>query len=299
MSTYIQQVTDVRSNSSDQIHFAAKLIRRSRQKKAVFKAIYRGKKQIKSISEIEKVTDLNNIQILKAGGTLAGNGIVKKVKKGYQKDTFYAQHYRKILSLASNSKKLKQFPTKTQPYLNSNIGTTSRISLKKPAQKVRFITIDDIYSFRKIKDNKSKNNIDGTFLSKLPENEIKSGIAKIIRESGIFKDWAGEKNDLFTTKVSIGSKRVAAVFAFKGKGTKGILTLDKMGKRADQIQRLFDSQSSQLFIVVYKGQIGQVILEQMYAYAIAKALYGKEIYYGIIDGDDLMRLISSYKNCFE
>ena len=87
-------------------------------------------------------------------------------------------------------------------------------------------------------------------------------------------------------------------FAFKGKGTTGILTPKKMGKKGDQIQRLFKS-AAQVFILQYWGQIDESVIEQMIAFAEAKsATEGSTIYYGVIDGDDSNRIIKAYPNAF-
>lgn len=299
MSCPLEQVTDVRSNPKDQIHFAAEVIRRSDQCKKVFQAIYRGKKKIKSVGEISVITGLKPIQVLKAGGKLHGNEIVQKLTKSYQKDKFIAQHYRKIMLLASNSNKFKKYPTKVQPKIDSNTKII-RISFPKSAIRARNITIDDIDSFQLARNRRRNNFRPKIDLVNYPEENIKDGIKKIISEGGTFKDWGGEKNDLYTTKIRINGKRKVSVFAFKGKGTKGALTLDKMGKRADQIHRLFDSNAAEAFLVVYKGQVHQIVLEQMHAYAIAKTLSdSKETYYGIIDGDDLKRLIEAYIKYFK
>lgn len=293
-----EHVTDVRSNSSDQIYFVAKLIGRSDHCRKVFQAIYRGKKKIKSISDISKTTGLSNIQVLKVGGKLSGNQIVQKLPKAYQKDKFYAQHYRKILSLSVDSKKLSRYPTKVQPKITLKTNNI-RVSFSKAAGRAKHITIDEIDSFSLIKKARNKNPSLSLNLDRYPEENIKVGFKKIIGEKGTFTDWGGEKNDLYTTRIKIKGKRRIAAFAFKGGGTRGPLTLDKMGKKADQIHRLFDSQAAEVFLVVYKGQIQQIILEQMQAYAIGRALKRGDVYFGVIDGDDLKRLMIAYRKCFE
>lgn len=70
-----------------------------------------------------------------------------------------------------------------------------------------------------------------------------------------------------------------------------------MGKNGDQIERLC-SEPAQLFLVVYNGQIEPSIISQMQAFAIGKAISGKIIYYGVIDCDDLSRLVFAYPDYF-
>jgi hypothetical protein len=66
-----------------------------------------------------------------------------------------------------------------------------------------------------------------------------------------------------------------------------------MGKNGDQLGRLFNSEA-QVFFVVYHSKIDESVVQQMSAYAIARALSGVRIYYGLIDGDDLGRLVVAY-----
>lgn len=112
-----------------------------------------------------------------------------------------------------------------------------------------------------------------------------------------FKDWGGEKSDLYSTRVKVGGKRLRAAIAFKGKATSGKLVPKKMGKNGDQINRLFD-EPAEVFLVVYGGQIDSSIISQMQAFAMAQAMSGRKIYYGVIDGTDLGRLLAAYPKSF-
>ena len=93
-------------------------------------------------------------------------------------------------------------------------------------------------------------------------------------------------------------KRISAAFGLKGRGTKGILVPKKMGKRGDQITRLFRA-PAELFLIQYWAQIDESILEAMATQAKLKSLYdAKKIYYGIIDGQDTARLLTAYPKAF-
>jgi len=130
------------------------------------------------------------------------------------------------------------------------------------------------------------------------EARFKAGVAKILRESGRFRDWGGERNDLYTSRVRISGRRHPAAFAFKGPGTRGILTPGRMGKNGDQIQRLFKTAAS-VFMVQYWGQVAESVTEQMEEFAKAKsAVEGTVVYFGIIDGDDSNRLLKAYPKAF-
>ncbi len=289
-----QNVTDIRSNLNDQIANAAKIIGRSKQRQIVFKEIYRGKQRTKTIAELVDATGLTNIRVLQEGSRLAQHQLVEKVKNGYRKDPFYSLHYRRILNFAQNPNRLKRLPTKVSPNIASQ---NVRVTFPATAAKAIHITMDDIDSFSMVRQVKiSTSAVDD---QKLYEAHIKSAVKSLIGESGKFKDWGGEKNDLFTTKVKIKGRRRPAAFAFKGRATKGTLTLDKMGKRADQVIRLFSDSVAEVYLIVYQGQIAPVILDQMKALAVAKAIGGENIYYGVLDGDDLRRLKAAYPSFFK
>jgi len=289
------EVTDVRSNPRDQIAHAAGVIGRSKDCRKVFSAIYYGKRRIKTISEIVKLTSLRRIRVLQEAGKLCNNRIVRKTKVGnelaYEKDPFYAQNKDTILRLAGNKEAMEKYPTKTNPKLG-NIAVTV-VTLPEKMIDVEKITIDDVDSFAKVKGitwNESPLPVD--------EGKFKEGLQKVIGEQGTFEDWGGEINDLFSTRLVIKGERKNAAFGLKGKGMTGILTPKKMGKRGDQVQRLFRS-SAEVFLVQYWSQIDESIVELMTNLARSKSAADmKKIYYGVIDGQDTMRLIMAYPECF-
>jgi N-acetylglutamate synthase/N-acetylornithine aminotransferase len=52
----------------------------------------------------------------------------------------------------------------------------------------------------------------------MPETQFKQGFQPVIGEQGTCKDWGGERNDLWTTRLQLKSTRVSAAVAFKGPG---------------------------------------------------------------------------------
>lgn len=287
-------VTDVRSNPQDQIAHAARVIGRSERCRKVFSAIYQGKKKIKAVSEIERITHLDRMAVLQEAGKLSDNDIAKKTKLGkelaYEKYPFYTQNKDKVLKLAGNKKALDRFPTKTNPSIK---GATISLTFPKSMTNAVQITVDGIDSFSKVKDLSPSQ-------SSIPINEkkFKEGIQKILGEQGSFQDWGGETDDLFSTRLFINGERKNVAFGFKGKGTTGVLTPKKMGKNADQIQRLFRT-SADVFLVQYWDRIDESIIEQLKNFATAKSAYeGRKIYYGIIDGQDTVRILEAYPECF-
>jgi hypothetical protein len=287
-------VTDVRSNPKDQIAHAAAVIGRSKDCRKVFSAIYQGKRKIKTVSEIVNITSLDRIRVLQEAGKLCNNDIVKKAKSGkelaYEKYPFYTQNKNRVLSLAGNKEALEKFPTKTNPNIRGAITT---LSFPKKMVDAKQVTVDSVDSFAKVKGlspSQSPKPID--------EKKFKEGIQKILGEEGAFQDWGGETDDLFSTRLLINGERKNVAFGLKGKGTTGVLTPKKMGKNADQIQRLFRT-SADVFIVQYWDRIDESIIEQLKNFATAKSAYeGRRIYYGIIDGQDTLRILEAYGECF-
>lgn len=299
----ILNVADVRSSAPEQIQNAVTALGRSKQRIDVFKAIYKGKKQVKTLGELSRVAlqDIKDqkyreIRILNIGDFFDSQGLVKKIKPKagsrltYKKIKFYSSNYKKIISLALNPEKQKKLATKRTPKIHE---VKSKTIVYKNPINIKRITADDIDTFELIKQVSSTKNK----IQNILEKTIKNGFKSIIGEKGQFKDWGGEKNDLFTTKVKINGKRLSTAIAFKGRATKGILTPKKLGKNGDQINRLFNS-SAQLFLIVYHNDIAESVLEQMQAFAIAVSYSGQKIFYGVIDGTDLNRIILAYKKFF-
>ncbi|MGA9507748.1 MAG: hypothetical protein WBV55_03780, partial [Candidatus Sulfotelmatobacter sp.] len=126
---------------------------------------------------------------------------------------------------------------------------------------------------------------------------VKKGIVKLLGEQLDPKDWGGELNDVFTTRMTVNGKRKRAAFALKGPAKKGALVPKMMGSNGDQVQRLFAS-PAQVFFVQYEGEIKESIVDLMARLAIAKAVTEGEVYYGTIDLVDTYRLRIAYPKAF-
>ena len=284
------------AGAPEQIAHAAGILKGAKQRTAVFEAIYYGKKQVKKVSEIAGATRLPSIRVLQEGRRLATAGRVTQIKidgeTAYKKDDFFSGNKAKVLSLARNPSKLKTYPTKRNP------AGTSRAVIRLPAS-VRYtpprrISIDDTDSFARARNVRPEGNLPAT----VSEAKFKKGVQRILGQGGSFKDWGGERNDLFSTRLRIAGRRLAAAFGFKGPGTKGKLTPGKMGKNGDQILRLFDSPAD-VFFVQYWADVDESVYRQMEAQAIAQALKtGGRVHYGVIDGQDSMRLYAAYRSYF-
>lgn len=291
-------ISNPSGDRNDKIANAAKVLGRSDDRKKIFRAIYTGKKKKKTITEISNISGITNkVRVLQETKKLCSEDIIQAAEKingetTYQKIDFYTHNKNKIISLATNKKKLDSFPTKVSPKVTSSV---LNITLPQKLIDVKEITIDDIDSFKKVKPIKSS-----SVKSKpIYEKKIKLGLKKILGEKGKFIDWGGETDDVFTNRVVLNGKRISTSFGLKGRGTKGSLTPKKMGKNGDQIQRLFRSSAS-IFFVQYYSQIDASIIEQLKQFAIAKsAIENRRIYYGVIDGIDTQRIIAAYPNKFK
>jgi hypothetical protein len=174
------------------------------------------------------------------------------------------------------------------------VGTT--VTIKAPFRpKIKTVYVDDIEEFQKVKSVKS---VPETMSPpRLREAVIKKGIVKLLGEKLDPKDWGGESNDIFTTRVTINGQRRRAAFALKGPATTGPLVPGKMGKNGDQIQRLFGS-PAQVFFVQYEEEIKESVVDLMTRLAMAKGITEREVHYGVIDMTDTYRLRLAYPKAF-
>jgi len=265
----------------------------------VFTAICFGKRKIKLISEIVAKTQLPHKRVLEEGARLANARLVTKKRiegeMAYVKDDFLSSKLGQILRLASDPKALAEFPTKSNP--RSQTSNTINVTMRIPKNMfdIKEIKIDNIDSFSKVRDIPFSTS---RKLVPIGENVFQAGLQKIIQEEGEQKDWGGETDDLFSTRLTLHGQRVNVAFGLKGKGTAGKLVPKKMGKDGDQIQRLFKAPAD-VFLVQYWNQMDESILEEMKNMATTRSLYeGKTIYYGIIDGQDTQRIILAYPEFF-
>jgi hypothetical protein len=294
----MHKVTDPRGSANDQIEHAAKTIGRSPQRRAVFVAIYRGKRKAKTVTELNAATRLGKMRVLQLGRELASQHIVEQTtidgEVAYVKDDFYGANKAKILRYAADPKKLEKLPTKTRPLGKVN-GAIVRVEVASRLAQHREIHLDDIESFKRVRKIKPNGQIGYTAML---EGEFKKGVKAVLSEQSSFKDWGGEKNDLISTRVLYKGKRVPTAFAFKGRGRKGKLTPSQMGKNGDQIGRLFDSEA-ELFIVQFWGEIDESIRQHVATFSLAQSVKNSaRVLYCIIDGVDSTRLIRAYPESF-
>ena len=293
-ATFVQSVSDFRANSNDQIAYAARVIGTG-QRRRVFEAIYRGKRQIKTVGDLMAACNLTRKQVLTAGLVLAKTELVDQInhdgETAYRKQANISHFRDKICALADDPARLGRLPTKVSPRVT--VESVVHVEFPKALVKVEQLTVDDLDSFEAVVSQQVGP------ASKVSESCFKKGVQSILGEVGVFKDWGGELNDLCTTRVVLRGNRVPAVFAFKGPGKKGILKPSGMGKNGDQLQKLFQT-PARLYVLQYWNQVDQQVYADMRAFAVNRAVAdGEEIAWVVIDGADSSRIIAAYPDHFE
>ena len=208
----------------------------------------------------------------------------------YEMIEFFHAHKGQILRLAASPKKLAKLPTKRKVV----VVLPKSISIPSRGAKINRITVDDVDTFAKVKRIK----VAAALPSTVSEDQFKRGVQAIIGEPGVYKDWGGERSDLYSTRLRLHGKRRAVAFAFKGPGTKGKLVPGKMGENGDQALRLLQ-EDADIFVVQYWREIDSSVIELLRNLTTAKStMTGKRLWYGVIDGEDSHRLYLAYQSRF-
>jgi hypothetical protein len=287
------EVSDSLSNTEEQIEVAAKAVGRGARRK-VFEAIYYHKAKVKTAGEIARRTHLSRIRVLQEARHLVSKQLARQTKKddetAYEKISFFHVHKRRILQLAWDPAKLATLPTKRRAAFT----IPRSVRIPTIGAKIKRVSIDDISSFSKVR----RCNASERRLASVSEDRFKRGLQRIVGEPGKFRDWGGEKSDLFTTRLRVDGKRLAAAFALKGPAYKGKLVPGRMGANGDQIQRLF-REPAEVFLVQHWREIDPSVLDLMRNLAVAKSVTaGGRVWYGVIDGRDSERLYRAYRDKF-
>jgi len=302
----VLNVSDNASHRRDQIDNLTDLLVNAPTRQALVRAVNFGKKRVKSVGELaaalssqigKKITPKRITEIGKPLVNLAFTQ--ERIPEDGRRTTAYAKldrhrDVKEALKLANNKKKREAYFTKSRPKTKL-VGTI--VTIKAPFKpKVNTVYVDDVNEFQKVKSVKD---VPPTMEPpRLPEAVVKKGIVKLLGEELDPKDWGGESNDIFTTRVRIAGKRKRAAFVLKGPAATGPLVPGKMGKNGDQIQRLFSS-PAQVFFVQYEEEIKESVVHLMAQLATAKAVTEREVYYGVIDMTDTYRLRLAYPQAFQ
>lgn len=293
------QAVSAMALGNEELEHCVQTIGRSEHRLQIFREIYSGKRDPKTVSFLIEQTGFNPTDVHRAGRALAQAHMVEQVKVGdgrgetaYKKTPFCVRNRDKILKHVENPDKLAELETIRRP---RGAAKSERVSLPTKRIQAREITVDDIDSFKKVAKVRSSMSM----LAGLSETAFKNGVAKVVGEAAKFRDWGGEKSDLMTTRVRLKGRRIACAFAFKGPGQPGKLVPGRMGKNGDQCQRLFQ-EPAELFVVHHWREIDSSVRELVATHAKLKSyVEGKPIYYCLIDGQDSDRLVKAYPSKFK
>jgi hypothetical protein len=113
-----------------------------------------------------------------------------------------------------------------------------------------------IDAFAKLGEEGPVSEADLQALLNISEEDVKHSIADIIGEPFVPKDWAGEKSDLQT---NIDGQPHSAAFIFKGPSLPREMHPADMGKRGDQLVRIFD-EPVELVVIQHCSKIANSVV---------------------------------------
>lgn len=184
------------------------------------------------------------------------------------------------------------FNRQTEPFLDDIRQERTRIPGPEVPHPPERVYVDDIDSFKKVKDVRPED-VSGLVPLSVSEADIKQSIADIIGERFIPKDWGGEKSDLYSTHVILRGKRTSTAFMLKGPSVRK-LTIAHCGKNGDQLLRL-TGEPARLFVVQSVGEIVTDVIKLLNTLASERGRERNEkLYYCIVDGVDTARVLSAY-----
>jgi hypothetical protein len=154
------------------------------------------------------------------------------------------------------------------------------------------LTIDDIDSFAEVR-HVVRESVKQQLPLEASEAQIKHLFHSIVEDPFPKKDWGGEQNDIFTSRLVLDGQRRYAAFFLKGPATKGKLTIAKCGKNGDQLQRLFQS-PAEIFIIQYNGEVDERVIEEAKQKVENLRSRGREAVFTVVDGYDTARLMLAY-----
>lgn len=294
----IQHTTEFSATSEETIQKIATELSKSDRKYRVFEAIYSGGNKPKDAVALSATTSLSEMAVLQLATPMAHQQYFETLKEkgrvAFRKYRHINAVKHRILRLAKNPSRLKDHVSSRTPRSTVSV----QVDLRKRTEiSVREAFIDDVEEFGDVQDLKPAD-LPTLTPPRLPEKIFKYGVASVLGNAGKFQDWGGEKNDLYSSNVTIGGRCISTAFAFKGPATAPPLTIAKLGKNGDQIPRLF-STTAEAFFVQFEGDIEEAVKGEMLTHAIRKSHEtGKEILYGVIAREDSHRLRVRYESHF-
>ncbi len=127
-------------------------------------------------------------------------------------------------------------------------------------------------------------------MSQVPEQSVKEVFASLLAEP-TKSDWGGESDDHFSGNVVVGGRRRTAAFLLKGPSKFREMTLEMMGKRADQLYRLTRT-DAEIYVVQHSHLIGDAVRATLRALTIYPG--GRTKKFCVIDGPATYRILKAY-----
>lgn len=152
--------------------------------------------------------------------------------------------------------------------------------------------VEDIDSFNRVQEVRPEEVKDLLPLNLL-EDEVQTFFEEIMGENFHSRDWGGELNDLVSSHVRIGGRRVRAAFLLKGRGIKGRLTIAKCGQNGDQIVRLLEAPVD-LYVIQHVGEIDQRVIYDLQSKVQLRVRTGHKCKMCVLDGTDTARILKAY-----
>jgi hypothetical protein len=157
------------------------------------------------------------------------------------------------------------------------------------AQSVR-VYPQQIDAFAMIVDHPKPTLQEVRVVAGMAEEDVKTALTEIIAEPYKPKDWGGEKSDFVTPRLTINGQPLSAAFILKGRSVPGELHPAKMGKRGDQLLRVFD-EPVDLVVIQHVNKIANTIVR--YAEALAYNAKAPRRFC-VIDGGDTAHILKTY-----
>lgn len=158
------------------------------------------------------------------------------------------------------------------------------------------LSIDDVDSFanvRTVTPDQAGVLLDKSGVIKVAEARVKEKLLQVLGDTFVYKDWGGERSDVFTTRVTLRGRRLPAAFLLKGPAVGDVLYTSSLGKRADQDLRLFN-EPAELFVVQFVGKVDSGVYQRVRNQIELSAFRGRRIFVCVIDGMDTARLFVAY-----
>jgi hypothetical protein len=145
----------------------------------------------------------------------------------------------------------------------------------------------EVDQFSKAYEHSEVDAADIASLRSVPEELIKKSLASIVGEPFVPKDWGGERSDLYTTHISVQGKQVSSAWLLKGRGFPRPMTIAALGKRGDQIDRLY-TEPADLLVLQHCHEIKTAVISMMETYAFDSRRPRR---FMILDGTDTARIL--------